>query len=194
MREQAKQARIISDALTRHDGYRSYQARFMVANEEEEEMTVRLFLKGWRGATSLKEVQHPKEARPPHFLPPEAEIDSMDLLTKPCIEGLRQWLADQGAHGAWDEIKAAVRAQFGAPERLEKNSGSPLGTNSSQTGLPISSGDLATSDGNSTTSSITPIPNTRSPATSGASRSSRSGKNGKSKAVRRRSGRTGAPS
>jgi hypothetical protein len=182
IRDQARQARIISDALHRHEGYRSFQARNMVAREEEEEMTVRLFLFGWKNCVTKDGEGVSIEVNPVR--------DDLDRLTTDCIEGVRQWLAEQAAFGAWDEVKQAIQNQFGAQGRLEKNSVSPLDTNSSQSGSLISSGDLGISDGNSTGSSIIPTRDTKSPATSGASRSLRGGRNGKSRAASRKSGQT----
>ena len=177
MREQARQARIVTEVLNTHEAYRAYQARFMVQQQEEDAMLVRLFLDRWENCGEVR-----------------SERDALDRLTEECIEELRGWLQEQGATSAWDEITGAVKSQFGASGRLEKNFDSPLGSNSSQTGSQTSSGDLATNDGNLTTSSTTPIPSGRSPATTGSSRNSRSGKKGKSTTGRTRSGRTAARS
>lgn len=186
MRDQARQARIISDALTRHEGYRSFQARFMVQQEEEEEVTVQLFLLGWKNCVTKDENTRIE------IVP---QRDEADRLTPDCVEGLRHWLAREGAPAAWDEIKNKVKEQFGAPGRLEKNSDSLLDMNSSLIGSQTSSGDSETSGGSSTTSSTTPTPATRSSqATSGASRRSRSGKSGKSKTAERSNGQTDAVS
>jgi hypothetical protein len=186
MREQARQARIISDALDRHERYRSFQARFMVSQQEEEDMTIRLFLKGWKNCVDRSGEFGEIEVCAAH--------DDMDRLLESSIEAVRQFLSDQGAPTAWDEIRQAVKNQFGAPEALRKNFDSPLDTNSSQNGLLNSSGDLAISDGNSTTSSITPARNTGSPLTSGGSSRSRGGKSGRSKEGRRKNGQTAAVS
>lgn len=159
MREQARQARLVTDVLERHDKYRTYQARFMVQQEEENEITVRLFLLGWENCGPVK-----------------ARRDSLDRLEPDCIEELRVWLRDEGAHRAWDATVAKVKEQFGAPRGLEKNSDSPPGSNSSQTGSADLSGDLETNAGGSTTSTTTPIPRTDSPETSAESPNSRSGK------------------
>lgn len=172
MREQARQARIVTEVLERSDRYRAYQARFMSTEAEETEMLMRLFLAGWSNVGDVLAV-----------------FDDMQRLTNDSIEALRGWLQDNGDPGSWDEIVRAVKANFGAPAVLEKNSDSPLDTNSNLTGLQISSGDLATSDGSSTASSTAPIPASASPATSDASRNSRSKPTGK----RTRPGRTVKP-
>lgn len=179
MREQARQASIVTYVLDNHERYRAYQARFMVQKEEEEEMLLRLFVDHW---TNCGDVQ--------------CRRDEMDRIDLGCIEEVRGWLDKAGAKSAWDEVKAAVTAQFGAPGGLEKNYGSPLDTNSSQTGSQTSSGDLATSDGNSTTSPITPTHDTASRRKSGGSRNSRSVKSGSPKAgsAAKRSGQTAAHS
>lgn len=177
MREQARNARLVTDALDRSDRYRSYQSRFMVQKEEEEALLTRLFISHWDNCGDV-----------------ESERDDLDRLTIGCIERLRGWFQDQGADNAWDEIKRQVNSLFGASGGLEKNSGSPLDTNSSQNGLQTSSGDLETSDGSSTTSSITPTPSGKSPGTSGSSRNSPSARKGKRPAASKKRGRTGARS
>lgn len=162
MREQARQARIVTEALDRHEFYRSYQARILVQQEEEDAMTMRLFLDGWKNCGEAK-----------------ASRDEMDRLTEDSVEQVRQWLVDEGAPEAWNEVKNRVRQQFGQAGITEKNSDSPLDTNSSQTGSQTSSGDLEISDGSSTTS---PIEQTREPGsqeTSASSRNSRSARKGK---------------
>jgi hypothetical protein len=185
MREQAHQARIISDALQRNENYRSFQARFLAANVEEEDMTIRLFLLGWKNCLTKTDNSHIEIL---------SQRDDLDRLTTECIEGLRGWLEQAGAYGAWDEIKNAVKEQFGAPGRLEKNSDSPLDTNSSQSGSLTSSGDLETSGGSSTMSSTIPTPSTRSAATSGKSRRSPSAKRGRSKTAGKNNGQTAVAS
>lgn len=168
MRDQAKQSRIVMDALERSERYRTYQARFMVQQEEETEMVVRLFLQGWDGEG---------------LAPLEAARDELDRLTKESIEAIRGRLQEAGAPDAWNQVVTAVRAQFGAPGGLEKNSGSPLDTNSNQTGSQTPSGELETSGGSSTESPTTPTRGSGSRATSGESRNSRSkraGQTGKS--------------
>lgn len=172
MREQARQARIVTEVLERSDRYRAYQARFMSVEAEETEMLMRLFLARWTNVGTVTPV-----------------VDDMARLTNDCIEALRRWLHDNGGPGAWDEIVAAVKSKFGAPAVLEKNSDSPLDTNSNQTGLQISSGDSATSDGSSTESSTAPTPGSASPETSGALPSLPS----KPTARKRRTGRTAKP-
>ncbi len=173
MREQARQARIVTEVLERSDRYRTYQARFMSAQEEEDEMLTRLFVAGWSGIDEAP-----------------AERDGQDRLTMDCMEAVRGWLRDAGADTAWDEVKAAVRANFGGSRGLEKNLDSPLGSNSSQTGSPDSSGDLAISDGSSTGSSTTPTPASRSRPRKGGSRNSPSGPRTKTK----KNGPTAVPS
>jgi hypothetical protein len=177
MRDQARNGSIIANALDNHEGYRAYQARNMVQREEEEEFTVQLFIDGWKNCGDAEPVR-----------------DGLDKLTPESIERLRQWFAEQAAPDAWDEVKKAVMNQFGAPGRLEKNSDSPPGTNSSQSGSQTSSGDLGTSDGNSMTSSITPIRDTKSQATSGVSRRSRSAKKGSARTAPRKNGQTAVAS
>lgn len=172
MRDQSRQSRIITDALNNHEPYRSFQARFMVQEEEHEEMTIRLFLDGWKNCGWA-----------------DAERDETDKLTEDCIEQVRNWLAHEGAPTAWDEVKRTVKEQFGAPGKLEKNSDSPLDTNSSLNGLQTSSGDTETSDGSSTKSSITPTRDTNlSAATSDGLPNSPSGKKGKSKTAAAKNG------
>lgn len=176
MREQARQAAIITNILENDEAYRSYQGRFMSIQAEEDAMLMRLFIDRWEGVDGST-----------------AARDGMGRLTDDCLEQLRGWLEDVlGQHGgadAWESIKTRVKQQFGAPGGLEKNFDSPPGTNSSPTGSPKPSGASASSDGSSTTSSIEPTPASVSPATSPASRNSRSARTGKT----RKSGPTAAP-
>lgn len=151
MREQARQARIVTEVLERHDRYRAYQARFMSTQAEEDEMLVRLFIGGWTGVGDVK-----------------PQWDDMQRLTDNCIEAARGWLEQADGSAAWAEVVNEVKAKFGAPAVLEKNSASPLDTNSNPTGSRISSGDLATSDGSSTVLSTDRTPGSASPETSGA--------------------------
>lgn len=171
MRDQAKQSRIVMDALARSERYRTYQARFMVQQEEETEMVVRLFLQGWDGEG---------------LAPLEARRDELDRLEADSIEAIRGRLQEEGAPEAWAEVVAAVRAQFGAPGGLEKNSGSPLATSFNPTGSQTPSGELETSDGSSTESPIAPTPASASRATSKGSRNSQS----EQRAPRKKSGPT----
>ncbi len=175
MREQARQARIVMDALDRSERYRTYQARFMVQQEEESEMVTRLFLQGWDG---------------PGLAPLEARRDALDRLEQASIEAIRGKLEEIGAPEAWAEVVKAVRDQFGAPGGLEKNSGSPLDTNSSQTGSPTQSDASESSDGSSTGSPTGPTPGSASPETSDKSPGSPSGRRTRTK----KSGPTGVPS
>jgi hypothetical protein len=173
MREQAKQARITMHVIHNHERFRAYQARFVSQGQEESDGIMRLFLSHWTGCGDV-----------------EAERDELDRLTTDCIEKLRGWLQENGAHEAWDAVVSMVKSQFGAPGGLEKNLGSPSGMNSNLTGLLTQNEELASSDGSSTTSPTEAIPGSGSQEISGKSRGSRSGKSGRSKAAPRRSGRT----
>jgi hypothetical protein len=181
MREQARQASIITTVLDKSEEYKTYQSRFMVQEEEENEMILRLFIAGWSGLID-RSGETETEVKPVR--------DEMDRLTLDSIERARQWLADRGAQNAWAEVLRQVRSQFGAPAVLEKNFDSPLDTNSSLTGLQTSSGALETKGGSSTTSSITPTRASKSKGISGASRNSRSDKSG----MKAKRGRTAAAS
>lgn len=173
VRETSRHAKLVSDAMTRHDGYRAFQGRLMTADVEEREMIVRIFLDHWEGCGDVP-----------------AERDEMDRLTLASMEGVRGWLQENGAHNAWRQVESKITLSLGAPGGLEKNFDSPLDTNSSLTGSQIPSGDLGISDGSSTTSSTSPTPDSESPATSGASRNSRSARTGSKKKTGRTGGRS----
>lgn len=179
MREQARQAAIVTHMLEHHAPYRNYQARFMAQEAEETELLTRLFIEGWDGLEEVKPTR-----------------DKLERLTMDCMEGARKKLAEMGAPDAWGEVVAQIRAHFGGSESLRKNSASPLDTKSSQNGSRTSSGDTGTSDGSSTKSFISAIPETELPETSAASHSLPSANSGNRKARRAgksRPGQTAAP-
>lgn len=182
MREQARQARITMFVLENSETFRTYQARFLAQQEEEDEAVMRLFIDHWTGCIVRLGDEPIDEIK--------AERDELDRLTLPCIEALRGWLNEQGAKQAWDAIKVKVRSQFGNPGGLEKNLDSPSDMNSNLTGSPIQSDALASSGGSSTALSIDRIPGLGSAAISGASRNSRSGSKGKPRTARQKNGRT----
>jgi hypothetical protein len=76
------------------------------------------------------------------------------LVTVDAIDRLREFIGDT----AWRELVERVDAHYSLSETERKNSDSPLGKQSDQTGSPAPSGDSGNSDGESTRSPTGPAP------------------------------------
>lgn len=134
-RDNARAVNLGNEAVMRDDRFREINSRHASIQADQDLLTTRLFIHGWSGL--------------------ETKFQSHDhKVPESVIEQLRGEIGPL----AWQQLKSEVNGLFSLDGRTEKNSESPLDSNSSQDGSRSQSGESVPSDGKWTGSNTEPTP------------------------------------
>lgn len=150
-RETSRATRMSMDMLDESPAYRRLQSQYADYEAREDLMMFRLFCAGWDGLETP--VTHLRTG----------------LLAEGCAERLREELAKlspDNPNQFFHEVVSEIRQLMVIDKELEKNSGSPLGNDSSPDGSTARSDESDTGDGSWTASNTAPAPASESTPTS----------------------------
>lgn len=158
-RETARAKRLSMDMLDLSDHYRQLQSRYADYDAREDLMLFRLFCAGWDGMVAQ-----------PVFL-------RTGLMAESSVERLREETArldPENPNQIYLELVSEIRSLMAVDKELEKNSASPLGNGSSQSGSRTRSAESDNGDGpwmGSNTELARPSESATTSATSSSSQS-----------------------